>query len=51
LPVTSFDLGTPPHVVQAIARHAHLEVTMKIYAHANLDTMRQAVDQIDWGVA
>jgi hypothetical protein len=34
-----------------IARHAHLEVTMKIYAHADLDTMRKAVDQIDWGVA
>jgi len=24
---------------------------MKIYAHADLDMMRQAVDQIDWGVA
>jgi integrase-like protein len=28
-------LGTPPHVVQAIARHA--DVTMTIYAHTNLD--------------
>jgi integrase len=42
------ELGTPPHVVQAIARHADLEVTMKIYAHTNLDTMRQALDKIDW---
>ncbi len=43
------ELGTPPHVVQAIARHADLDVTMKIYAHTNLDTMREAVDKIDWG--
>jgi len=42
------ELGTPPHVVQAIARHADLDVTMKIYAHTNLDTMRQALDKIDW---
>ena len=27
------DLGTPPHVVQAIARHAHVDITMAIYAH------------------
>jgi integrase len=26
------ELGTPPHVVQAIARHADLDVTMRIYA-------------------
>jgi integrase len=37
-----------PHVVQAIARHANLEITMKIYAHTNLDTMREALDKIDW---
>jgi integrase len=43
------ELGTPPHVVQAIARHADLDVTMKIYAHTNLDTMREALDKIDWG--
>jgi integrase len=42
------ELGTPPHVVQAIARHANLEITMKIYAHTNLDTMREALDKIDW---
>jgi integrase len=42
------ELGTPPHVVQAIARHADLDVTMRIYAHTNLDTMRQALDKIDW---
>jgi integrase len=43
------ELGTPPHVVQAIARHADLDVTMRIYAHTNLDTMREALDRIDWG--
>lgn len=41
-------LGTPPHVVQAIARHAHIDVTMSIYAHTNLDAMRQALDAIEW---
>lgn len=42
------DLGTPPHIVQAIARHADIDVTMTIYAHTNLDAMRQALDAIDW---
>ena len=42
------ELGTPPHVVQAIARHADIDVTMTIYAHTNLDAMRQALDAIDW---
>ena len=40
------DLGTPPHIVQVIARHADVEVTMRIYAHANLDEMRKAVGQL-----
>jgi hypothetical protein len=26
-----------------------LDVTMRIYAHTNLDTMREALDKIDWG--
>lgn len=39
--------GTPPHIVQAIARHAGIEVTMKVYAHANLDAMREAVNKFD----
>jgi Phage integrase family len=42
------ELGTPPHVVQAIVRHADLDVTMGIYAHTNLDPMREALDKIDW---
>jgi hypothetical protein len=27
------ELGVPPHVVQAIARHAHVDITLKIYTH------------------
>lgn len=42
------DLGTPPHVVKAIARHADIDVTMSIYAHTNLDAMREALDKIEW---
>ena len=41
------ELGVPPHVVQAIAGHADIEVTMKIYAHANLDAMRSAMGKLD----
>jgi integrase len=44
------ELGTPPHVVQAIARHADLDVTLGIYAHTNLDAMREALDRIDWEI-
>lgn len=39
--VLLLDLGTSPHVAQAIARHADIDVTMTIYAHTNLDAMRQ----------
>jgi len=28
------DSGAPPHIVQAIAGHSGIEVTMTIYAHA-----------------
>jgi integrase len=44
------ELGTPPHVVQAIARHADLDVTLSIYAHTNLDAMREALDKIEWEI-
>jgi hypothetical protein len=44
------ELGTPRHVVQAIARHADLDVTLSIYAHTNLDAMREALDKIGWEV-
>ena len=41
------ELGVPPHIVQALARHANIEITMKIYAHANLDVMRAAAKRLD----
>jgi integrase len=41
-------LGTPPHVVQAIARHADVDITLSIYAHTNLDAMREALDRVEW---
>lgn len=41
-------LKTPPHVVQRIARHADLDVTLGIYAHTDLDAMRAALDSIEW---
>ncbi|MEH1011727.1 site-specific integrase [Micromonospora sp. CPCC 206060] len=41
------EMGVPPHVVQAIARHADVKITLKIYAHANLDVMRQALGKLD----
>jgi integrase len=41
-------LKTPPHIVQRIARHADLDVTLGIYAHTDLDAMREALDSIEW---
>ena len=35
--------------MQAIARHADIDVTMTIYAHTDLDAMRQALHAIEWG--
>ncbi|RKN39524.1 site-specific integrase [Streptomyces hoynatensis] len=40
------DLGVPPHVVQQIAGHSGIEVTMKVYAHASLDEMRKGLDKL-----
>ena len=37
------------HVVQAIARHADVKITLKVYAHANLDAMRQALGKLTGG--
>ncbi len=45
------ELGVPPHVVQAIARHADVKLTLKVYSHANLDAMRQALGKLDGTVA
>ncbi|WP_346116697.1 tyrosine-type recombinase/integrase [Micromonospora coerulea] len=41
------ELRVPPHVVQAIARHADVKITLKVYAHANLDAMREALGKLD----
>jgi len=41
-------LKTPPQFVQRIARHADLAVTLGIYAHTDLDAMREALDSIEW---
>jgi integrase len=41
------DLGVPPHVVQAIARHSDVKITLQIYAHANLTAMREALGELD----
>jgi integrase len=45
--VSLLQLKTPPHVVQRIARHADLDVTLGIYAHTDLDAMREALDSIE----
>jgi integrase len=37
------DLGVPPHIVQAIARHSDV----KIYAHTKLAEMRSALGKLD----
>ncbi|HEY6594605.1 MAG TPA: tyrosine-type recombinase/integrase [Asanoa sp.] len=39
--------GVPPNVVQAIARHPDRKITLKVYSHANLDAMRQALGKLD----
>jgi hypothetical protein len=40
--------SNPPPVVQRIAQHADLDVTLGVYAHIDLDAMRQALDSIEW---
>jgi len=41
------DLGVPPHVVQAIARHSDVKITLQIYAHTNFAAMREALGKLD----
>lgn len=40
--------GVPPKTLQALAGHASISTTMNIYAHANLDDKRAAVESVDW---
>lgn len=37
------DLGAPPHIVQAVAGHSGIEVTMTVYAHASQEEKRRAL--------
>ena len=37
------DAGVPPHIVQAIAGHSGIQVTMSIYAHAAQEEQRKAL--------
>jgi integrase len=39
-------LGTPPHVAQAIAGHAHVDVTVPIYAHTGMDDQAAALRRL-----
>jgi integrase len=39
-------LGTPPHIAQAIAGHAHVDVTMSIYAHTAMDDQATALGKL-----
>ena len=39
---------TLSQVVQRINRHADLDGAWGIYAHTNLDDMREALDSIEW---
>lgn len=48
---TSFGLGVPPHIVQEIVGHAHLGVTMGIYAHVSLTEKRTALDRLQEGLS
>jgi integrase len=40
------DAGVPPHVVQAIAGHSGIQVTMSIYAHAAQEEQRKALGSL-----
>lgn len=44
-------LGVPPHIVQEIVGHAHLGVTMGIYAHVSLTEKRAALDRLQEGLS
>lgn len=37
------DLGAPPHIVQAVAGHCGIEVTMTVYAHASQEEKRRVL--------
>jgi integrase len=40
------NLGTNPHVAQAIAGHSHVDVTMTIYAHSAMAEQTTALRRL-----
>jgi integrase len=38
--------GTPPHIAQAIAGHAHVDVTLSIYAHTAMEDQSAALRKL-----
>ncbi len=38
--------GVPPHIVQEIAGHSAIDVTMTIYAHTSLEEKRKALRRL-----
>ncbi len=40
------DLDAPPHIVQAIAGHSAIDVTMTIYAYASREEQRRALQRL-----
>lgn len=43
--------GVHPRVVMEIVGHSAIEMTMNVYGHVNLDTQRQALDDLDSGLS
>ncbi|WP_307790831.1 tyrosine-type recombinase/integrase [Streptomyces actuosus] len=39
-------IGVPPHIVRDIVGHSALDVTMNIYAHADMTEKRAALDRL-----
>lgn len=39
--------GVHPRVVMEIVGHSAIEMTMNVYGHVNLETQRQALDDLD----
>jgi integrase len=40
------NLGTSPHIAQAIAGHSHVDVTMTIYAHTGMVEQTEALRRL-----
>jgi integrase len=40
------NLGTRPHIAQAIAGHSHVDVTMMIYAHSGMAEQTEALRRL-----